>query len=132
MFGRKKEDKKKLKEEKQLSKQNNKEDKNIKESKQAKTQTVKKETKKTVAKTSTTKPATKVSEKKAAVEKKAGIYRVVYDNKSKTWQIKLDGAKRIIDSKHTKEEALERVKELAESKDVGYVVHKKDGKFQKK
>ena len=60
------------------------------------------------------------------------MYRVVYDKESQMWQIKRDGARRIIDSKHTKTEALERVKELSENMDVGFVVHKKDGKFQKK
>ena len=33
---------------------------------------------------------------------------------------------------NTKEEALERVKQLSESQEIKFVVHKKDGKFQKK
>ena len=63
---------------------------------------------------------------------KRGIYRVVYDSENKRWLIKRDGAQRIIDSKMTKEEAIERVKALSQNQDVGFVIHKKDGKFQKK
>ena len=64
-------------------------------------------------------------------EKKA-IYRVLYNKEERTWQIKKDGAKRMISSFPTKDEALKRVKELSESNDLNYIVHKKDGKFQKK
>ena len=64
-------------------------------------------------------------------EKKA-IYRVLYNKEDRTWQIKKDGAKRVIDSRPTKEEALNRVKELSQSQDTKFIVHKKDGKFQKK
>ncbi len=64
-------------------------------------------------------------------EKKA-IYRVLYNKEDRTWQIKKDGAKRVISSYPTKDEALKRVKELSESNDMSYIVHKKDGKFQKK
>ena len=64
-------------------------------------------------------------------EKKA-IYRVLYNKEDRTWQIKKDGAKRVISSFPTKNEALKRVKELSESNDLNYIVHKKDGKFQKK
>lgn len=70
-------------------------------------------------------------EKLQDVGKKA-IYRVMYDKDSRQWKIKKDGAKRVIDSKNTKEEALKRVKELSENGEVGFIVHKKDGKFQKK
>ena len=63
---------------------------------------------------------------------KRGIYRVVYDSENKRWLIKRDGAQRIIDSKMTKEEAIERVKALSQNQDIGFIVHKKDGKFQKK
>ncbi len=56
----------------------------------------------------------------------------MYDKTDREWKIKKDGAKRVIDSKPTKEEALKRVKELSENKDVAFVVHKMDGKFQKK
>ena len=79
------------------------------------------------------KPADAKADKKTDVKKeKKALYRVVYDKESKSWKIKKDGAKRVIDSKHTKEEALARVNELVESQDAKYVVHKKDGKFQKK
>ncbi|MDE6583532.1 MAG: DUF2188 domain-containing protein [Clostridia bacterium] len=74
-------------------------------------------------------PAKKVEEKKV---ENTGIYRVVYDKTDRLWKIKKDGAKRVIASMPTKEEALARVKDLSETKEVGYVVHKKDGKFQKK
>ena len=65
-------------------------------------------------------------------KEKKGIYRVVYDSENRKWLIKKDGAQRIIDSKATKEEALERVKILSQNNEVGFVIHKKDGKFQKK
>lgn len=63
---------------------------------------------------------------------KKAVYRVVYDKEDNLWKIKKDGAKRVIDSKKTKEEALKRVQELSQSQDVKFVVYKKDGKFQKK
>lgn len=72
-------------------------------------------------------------DKKGKTEKtKKAIYRVVFSKENNVWQIKKDGAKRVIDSKVTKEEALERVKQLSESQEMKFVVHKKDGKFQKK
>ncbi len=63
---------------------------------------------------------------------KKGVYRVVFDKEDRLWKIKKDGAKRVIDSRKTKEEALARVQELSESQDIKFVVYKKDGKFQKK
>ena len=57
---------------------------------------------------------------------------MVYDKDARVWVIKKDGAKRNIASFPTKDEALARVKELSESQDLNFVVHKKDGKFQKK
>ena len=75
----------------------------------------------------------KVEEKKE--EKKTGkkpVYRVVYDKEARTWLIKKDGAKRTIASYATKEEALERVLDLSQTNDLNFIVHKKDGKFQKK
>ena len=57
---------------------------------------------------------------------------MVYDKEARVWLIKKDGAKRTIASFKTKEEALNRVKELSETQDLNFVVHKKDGKFQKK
>lgn len=61
-----------------------------------------------------------------------GVYRVVYDSVNKKWNIKRDGAERIIDSRKTKEEALERARILSENQNLKFVVYKKDGKFQKK
>lgn len=75
----------------------------------------------------------KEKDKKSDPEKtKKAIYRVIFSKENNVWQIKKDGAKRVIDSKITKEEALERVKQLSESQEIKFVVHKKDGKFQKK
>lgn len=75
------------------------------------------------------------SEEKQEVQKKPralGKYIVMFDKESQDWKIKRDGAKRIIDSKSTKKAAIERVRELAEHNEVGFVAKKKDGKFQKK
>ena len=60
------------------------------------------------------------------------VYRVIYDKKERKWNIRKDQAKRVIESYVTKEEALARVEQLASSKDMKFIVHKKDGKFQKK
>lgn len=65
-------------------------------------------------------------------KQKKAVYRVIFDKEDKLWKIKKDGAKRVIDSKKTKEEALERVQELSKSQETNFVVYKKDGKFQKK
>ena len=95
-----------------------------------KTERKKVEAKKADTKTTEAKKADS-AEVKAPKERKA-LYRVVYSKELKVWQIKKDGAKRVIDSKHTKEEALSRVRELSENHDSNFVVQKKDGKFQKK
>ena len=63
---------------------------------------------------------------------KKSVYRVLFDKEEKVWKIKKDGAKRVIDSKKTKEEALNRVQELSGNQELKFVVYKKDGKFQKK
>ncbi len=63
---------------------------------------------------------------------KKPLYRVIYDKNERVWLIKKDGAKRTIASFVTKEEALLRVKDLSQTNDLNFVVHKKDGKFQKK
>lgn len=63
---------------------------------------------------------------------KKPLYRVVYDKDNGKWNIKKDGADRIIDSKLTKQEALDRVKKLSDNNDTKFIVHKRDGKFQKK
>lgn len=73
----------------------------------------------------------KKAEESTAKTKKP-VYRVLYDKDTRFWLIKKDGAKRTIASFPTKDEALSRVKELSSSNDLNFVVHKKDGKFQKK
>lgn len=83
----------------------------------------------TQTKTVTEKKTINKEEKKA--EKKP-IYRVLYDKENRVWIIKKDGAKRVISSFVTKDEALNRVKELSMSNDMNFIVHKKDGKFQRK
>ncbi len=59
-------------------------------------------------------------------------YRVIYDKETKTWVIKKDGAKRVIRRLKTKEEAIKVAKDLSKNQDTAFIVHKKDGKFQKK
>lgn len=98
----------------------------------AKKEVVRKEAKEPVKKSKPEKQAKQVKEEKLQEGTKKAIYRVMYDKDSRQWKIKKDGAKRVIDSKNTKEEALKRVKELSENGEVGFIVHKKDGKFQKK
>ena len=67
-------------------------------------------------------------------EKKArkAVYRVVFDKEDSLWKIKKDGAKRIIASYKTKQEALDKVQNLSKNQEINFVVMKKDGKFQKK
>lgn len=74
----------------------------------------------------------KTDKKETETKSKKPIYRVIYDKDARVWLIKKDGAKRTIASYPTKEEALNRVKDLSSSNDLNYIVHKKDGKFQKK
>lgn len=119
LFKRKNKEKDKLATEKEDKKQSQK---------VVKEKTVKKEEQKKVVEKNTKE---KKEEKKKSVPKKA-VYRVLYDKENRCWLIKKDGAKRTITSYPTKEEALNRVKELSESNDLSFVVHKKDGKFQKK
>ena len=71
-------------------------------------------------------------ETKVETKERKSVYRVVYDRENRVWLIKKDGAKRVIASFATKDEALKRVKELCESQNLKVIVHKKDGKFQKK
>lgn len=69
-----------------------------------------------------------------ATEKKTrkAVYRVVFDKEDSLWKIKKDGAKRIIASYKTKQEALDKVQSLSKNQEINFVVMKKDGKFQKK
>lgn len=59
-------------------------------------------------------------------------YRIMYDKETKTWEIRKDMAKRVIRRVKTKKEALEIAQELSKNQDLNLIVHKKDGKFQKK
>lgn len=79
-----------------------------------------------------TESKTEEKETKTEIKERKSVYRVVYDRENRVWLIKKDGAKRVIASFATKEEALKRVKELCESQNLKVIVHKKDGKFQKK
>lgn len=59
-------------------------------------------------------------------------YRIMYDKETKTWEVRKDQAKRVIRRTKTKKEALEYAQELSQKQELNLVVHKKDGKFQKK
>ena len=59
-------------------------------------------------------------------------YRILYDRETKTWEVRKDQAKRVIRRVKTKKEALEIAQELCERQELNLVVHKKDGKFQKR
>ena len=106
-----------------------------------KKQTAKKDTaasiKEETNKTTTTheqKDATLVEDTPSTTEKKARTpkYRVIYNQEDKCWDIKKDGAKRVIRKVKTKAEALDIVEHLAEKQNLSVTVHKKDGKFQKR
>lgn len=138
LFRRKKEEKKvvetKTEEPKIEEKSKKTTAKNVDSSKSIKTNK-KEEKSNTVSKKETTKeksPTEKVDKKETETKSKKPIYRVIYDKDARVWLIKKDGAKRTISSYPTKEEALNRVKDLSSSNDLNYIVHKKDGKFQKK
>lgn len=107
--------------------------KTAKEKKPAKTEN-KPVTKKTVVSNDTKKETTKEKQDTSPAKNSAKkpIYRVMYDKENRVWLIKKDGAKRTIASYPTKEEALNRVRDLSSTNDLSFVVHKKDGKFQKK
>ena len=70
-------------------------------------------------------------EQKDAPKRKIS-YRILYDKETKTWEVRKDEAKRVIRRVKTKKEALEIAQELSQKQDLNLVVHKKDGKFQKK
>ena len=78
------------------------------------------------------KPKPEAKKVEEEILERKSLYRVLYDKDARVWIIKKDCAKRKIASFVTKEEALTRVKELCSSQDLNFVVHKKDGKFQKK
>ena len=65
-------------------------------------------------------------------ERELGHYTISYDKEKKDWVIKRPGSQRATKRTKTKKEALEIVKKLTETQEVGFVVKKKNGKFQKK
>lgn len=75
---------------------------------------------------------TAAPQQKEDAPKRKISYRILYDKESKTWEIRKDNAKRVIRRVKTKKEALEIAQELSKNQDLNLVVHKKDGKFQKK
>ncbi len=139
-FGKKKKEKKVEEKEETKQKVNAKEEKsktsqtNNVEKKQTKEEKTEKKQEKPVETTTSSKnekPNEADTQTENSKQKKT-VYRVLFDKEDKLWKIKKDGAKRVIDSKKTKEEALARVQELSKSQDTKFVVYKKDGKFQKK
>lgn len=90
-------------------------------------------TKKPAAKKSTTKKTEpKSTTKNVAKEQTAVRYNVGFDEENKKWTIKKSGAKRVIASYKTKEEALERAKDLAKTNGAILSVQRKNGQFGKK
>ena len=61
-----------------------------------------------------------------------GLYRLKHDKVNKEWVIVRDNSERASRRCKTKEEALKVLKELSNNQEVGSIVHKKDGKWQKK
>jgi len=62
-----------------------------------------------------------------------GKYRLIYEKENKSWVIRKDGAGRTIRRVKTKKEALEILENMQkENEDIKIIVHKKNGKFQKK
>ncbi len=72
-----------------------------------------------------------ISEDAKEPKARARAYHVSYDSADGRWKIFLEKGKAICKFP-TKEEALNRVKELSRNNERGYIVHKKDGKLQKK
>ncbi len=73
-----------------------------------------------------------IEENEKETHKRPQSYRILYDKETETWEVRKDNAKRVIRRVKTKKEALEIAKELSQNQDLNLVVHKKDGKFQKK
>ena len=62
-----------------------------------------------------------------------GKYRLLYEKENKSWVIRKDGASRTIRRLQTKKEALEILENMQKgNEDLKVIVHKKNGKFQKK
>ena len=72
------------------------------------------------------------STKKESGAKTVEKYRVTYDKDKQDWVVKKDGAQKANKRFATKEEATEYAKDLAKRNNASVVLHKKDGKFQKK
>ena len=72
--------------------------------------------------------------KSAVVSQKGGTakYTVVYDRAKDSWVIRKAGVDRVVRRVDTKEEAMRVARALCKKYDANLVVHKKDGKFQKK
>lgn len=89
--------------------------------------------KKATEKKAEPKSAAKPAPKKAAKEQTAATvrYHVGFDEQNNKWIIKKSGAKRVIASFKTKEEALERAKDLAKTSDAKLSVQRKNGQFGK-
>ena len=80
------------------------------------------------------KPAPKVVAKSAPKAEDAAAkarYHIGYDDENKRWIIKKSGAKRIIETFKTKEEAMERAKVLAKNSEAKLSVQRKNGQFGK-
>ena len=65
-------------------------------------------------------------------KKELGMYRLVYDKNSKDWVIYRDNSEHASRRCKTKKEAQAVLKQLCKNQEASSVVHKKDGKFQKK
>ena len=61
-----------------------------------------------------------------------GLYRLIYDKEQKDWVISRDNSERASKRCGTKREALKYLKSLSDNQDVGTVIHKRNGKWQKK
>lgn len=74
----------------------------------------------------------KSESKEKPEDKKKGAYSVSYDKDSKEWIVKRRGSERASKRTKTKKEALEVAQRLSDNNEVGFVVKKRNGKFQKK
>ena len=70
--------------------------------------------------------------KQETTKKASTIYHVIYDKDLKEWAIRKNSSKRASKKAKTKEEAIAIATQLCENNDAKLVVHKRDGKFQKK
>ena len=108
------------------------EEKEKKSASKAKKETKKEEVIEEVEVVEETEQASEETAETAEKKVRKAVYRVVFDKEESLWEIKKDGAKRIIASYKTKQEALDKVQNLSKNQEINFVVMKKDGKFQKK